>query len=98
MGVQGESYLHWNKKYDKKLVIMRKMGHIIGNGTKIVGPVYCTGNLIIGENCWVGENLLVNGNGTVKIGENCDLAPEVAFQTGGHEIGSSERRAGKGLV
>ena len=32
------------------------------------------------------------------IGDNCDIAPEVTFQTGGHEIGSSDRRAGEGRI
>ncbi len=85
------------KNFEKKRILMQKLGHEVGEGTKIVGPVFCTGKLIIGNNSWIGKNLLVNGNGTVKIGDNCDLAPEVAFQTGGHEIGTSERRAGKGI-
>lgn len=84
-------------QYEKKRLLMEKLGHEIGKGTKIVGPVFCTGKLIIGEECWIGKNLIVNGNGTVKIGDNCDIAPEVAFQTGGHEIGTVERRAGKGF-
>lgn len=84
------------KYYDQKNLLMRKLGHVVGEGTKIVGPVFCTGKLIIGKNCWIGKNLFVNGNGSVFIEDNCDIAPEVIFQTGGHSIGSSERRAGKG--
>lgn len=81
-----------------KRSVMRMAGFEIGDGTKIVGPVYCdVANLKIGQNCWIGKNLLVNGNGTVTIGDNCDIAPEVAFQTGGHEIGTKERRAGTGI-
>ena len=70
----------------------------IGEGTKIVGPIYPHGKLIIGSNCWIGKNLIVNGNGEVTIGDNCDIGPEVTFQTGGHEIGTKMRRAGKGLI
>ena len=40
----------------------------------------------------------INGNGTVFIGDNCDLGPEVTFQTGGHEIGDSKRRAATGKI
>lgn len=83
--------------FDKKITLMRKLGHKVGNGTKIVGPVFCTGKLNIGDNCWIGKNLIVNGNGIVTIGNNCDIAPEVIFQTGGHEIGGTGRRAGKGI-
>lgn len=86
------------KNFEKKRILMQKLGHEVGEGTKIVGPVFCTGKLKIGNDCWIGKNLLVNGDGTVTIGNNCDIAPEVAFQTGGHKIGTAERRAGKGVV
>ena len=84
--------------FEKKRKLMNALGHQIGEGTKIVGPIECTGTLIVGKNCWIGKNLKVNGNGTVTIGDNCDIAPEVTFQTGGHEIGGPERRAGKGII
>lgn len=76
--------------------LMNFAGYKVGENTKIVGPIFCTGSLEIGKNCWVGRDLTVNGNGKVKIGDNCDIAPSVMFLTGGHEIGTEERRAGKG--
>ena len=79
-----------------KRYILREVGFEIGDGTKIVGPVEINGNLVIGKNCWIGKNLRINGNGTVIICDNCDVAPEVTFQTGGHQIGKECRRAGKG--
>ncbi len=85
------------KNFEKKRRLLNAIGHEIGEGTKVVGPVECTGKLVVGRNCWIGKNLKVNGNGTVTIGDNCDLAPEVTFQTGGHELGSHERRAGEGF-
>lgn len=81
-----------------KRKLLNTIGFSIGEGTKIVGPIECTGTLVVGRNCWLGKNLKVNGNGTVVIGDNCDIASEVTFQTGGHEIGSAERRAGKGII
>ena len=84
-------------RFEKKHKILIKLGHEVGKGTKIVGPLFCTGHLKIGENCWIGKNFTVNGNGSVTIGDNCDVGPEVVFQTGGHEIGDASRRAGKGL-
>ena len=86
------------RHFEKKRKIMNKMGFQVGEGTKIVGPIFCTVTLTIGKNCWIGKNFLCNGNGFVTIGDNCDIAPEVVFQTGGHEIGGFERRAGKGCV
>ena len=84
--------------FEKKRKLLIAAGVEIGEGTKIVGPIYPHGKLIIGKNCWIGKNLMVNGNGTVTIGDNCDIAPEVIFQTGGHEIGKKDRRAGDGVI
>lgn len=81
-----------------KAKVLNMAGYKVGKGTRIVGPIECTGTFAIGNNCWIGKNMKINGNGKVMIGNNCDIAPEVTFQTGGHMIGSSERRAGKGLV
>lgn len=85
-------------KFNRKRKLLNSIGYQIGEGTKIVGPVEISGKLIIGKNCWIGKNLKINGNGVVTIGNDCDIAPEVTFQTGGHFIGSSERRAGKGCI
>lgn len=82
--------------FEKKRKLLNCIGHEIGENTKIVGPIECSGKLITGKNCWIGKNFKINGNGTVTIGDNCDIAPEVTFQTGGHAIGSAERRAGIG--
>ncbi len=81
-------------KIKRRLLIA--LGYEIGQNTKVVGPLITTGSLVIGDNCWIGKNFLVNGNGWVRIGNNCDIAPEVTFLTGGHKIGTAERRAGEG--
>ena len=85
------------KTFERKRRLLNAIGFQIGRGTKIVGPIECWGSLTIGENCWIGKNLCINGNGQVIIGDNCDLGPEVTFQTGNHLIGSAERRAGEGF-
>lgn len=79
-----------------KRLLLRAAGYQIGEGTKVVGPVFCTGRLTIGENCWIGRELKIYGNGEVMIGNHCDLGPEVTFLTGGHAIGDCLRRAGTG--
>ena len=76
--------------------MLNSIGFDIGEGTKVVGPIDCTGTLKVGKNCWIGKNLSIHGNGSVVIGDNCDIAPDVTFLTGGHAIGSAERRAGQG--
>jgi len=82
--------------FEKKRRLLNSIGIEIGEGSKVVAPIFCTGTLKVGRDVWVGKNLIVNGNGTVVIGDNCDIAPEVTFLTGGHEIGDASRRAGKG--
>lgn len=92
-------YCGSNPKYfEKKRKLLNAINFQIGEGTKVVGPIEVTGKLIVGDNCWIGKNFKVNGNGTVTIGDNCDIAPEVTFQTGGHIIGTSDRRAGEGVI
>ena len=86
------------KYFNLKRKLLNRYGYNIGKGTKIVGPIECYGKLTIGKNCWIGKNLIINGNGTVIIGDNCDIAPEVTFLTGGHKIGNSKRRAGEGEI
>lgn len=80
-----------------KRCLLRFAGMRIGSCTKIVGPVYISSGIEIGDNCWIGMNLAAHGNGHVRIGNDCDLAPEVMFLTGSHQIGARERRAGAGL-
>ena len=82
--------------FKTKRALLRASGYDIGDGTKVVGPIHSSAELHIGKNCWIGKNFVCNGNGRVDIADNCDIGPEVTFQTGGHEIGDAERRAGKG--
>lgn len=87
------------KNFEKKRRLLNRLDNFeIGEGTKVVGPIEVLGHLKTGKNCWIGKNLQVNGNGTVTIGDNCDLGPEITFQTGGHEIGDATRRAGEGIT
>ena len=79
-----------------KRSLMNAVGNAVGSGTTIVGPIAVFGTISIGNNCWINRGFVVHGNGHVSIGDNCDIAPEVAFLTGGHVIGNHLRRAGCG--
>lgn len=79
-----------------KARLLRSIGYKIGNNTSIVGPIICTGKLEVGDNCWIGANFTVRGNGTVILGDNIDVGPDVTFLTGTHLIGGSNHRAGLG--
>lgn len=79
-----------------KRTLCKYAGFQVGEGSRIVGPIHCDGTLVIGRECWIGQDFRVHGNGKVVIGNRCDIAPEVAISTGGHEIGNHIRRAGAG--
>lgn len=70
----------------------------IGNGTKVVTPIHipCLSVFEVGDNCWIGRDFTLEGNGEVHIGSNCDLGPAVTCVTGTHEVGDEQRRAGEG--
>ena len=72
-------------------------GAKIGRHVKIVGPVYFSARLSVGDNCWIGRNFTIYGSGSVTIGRDCDFGPEVVILTGSHQLGGSERRAGTGV-
>lgn len=85
--------------FETKRRLLNKLRNVnIGENTKIVGPITNTAKLTIGKNCWIGKNFIVNGNGDVTISDNCDVAPEVIINTGGHKIGDANRRAGEGIT
>lgn len=54
----------------------------VGEGTFVVGPIYLgnVAQIFFGKNVWVGTNFFVYGNGCI------DIALEVIFVTGSHEI------------
>ena len=66
----------------------------INQGVKIYG----NSKVSIGDDSWIGINCMISSSkpGTVKIGNNCDIAPNVSFINGTHEIGKGNRRAGIG--
>lgn len=86
--------------FNLKRKLLISCGIQVGKNTKIVGPLYF-GNVVnikIGDNCWIGKNLSIDGNGYVEIGDNVDIAPHVVISTGGHKIGLSTHRAGEGVI
>lgn len=76
--------------FEVKRRLLNGIGYSLDEGTKVVGPVYCPGKLKTGINCWLGRNLTIHGNGTVEIDANCNIAPDVTFLTGRHEIATQE--------
>lgn len=81
-----------------KCALLRSTGQKIGKGTTIVSPVNIIANVEIGDACWINRGFTVHGNGLIRIGNNCDIAPDVHFLTGGHLIGTTNRRVGEGEI
>lgn len=56
-------------------------------------------NISIDDGTWVGSNVnfYSSEQGRIMIGKNNDIAPHVVINTGTHEIGSKNRRAGTPL-
>jgi len=91
-------FMAGNYLWKVKSCLIRLSGVSIGHNVKVVAPIkidICS-NVQIGDNCWIGKNLKIIGNADVTIGKNCDFAPDICLVTGNHEIGTYERRAGKG--
>ncbi|WP_288060120.1 acyltransferase [Thomasclavelia cocleata] len=87
----------------KFFTLKRKLLNIgnikVGKGSKVVGPFFCGTEveISIGDNCWIGNNFKVEGNGKIRIANNCDFAPSVMIITGSHEISDRKRAAGRGI-
>ncbi len=82
-----------------KRLILKSLGFKVGKNVKINGGVkfYGRGEISIGDETWLGIGCkFFNANSNIFIGSKCDIASQVIFHTGTHEIGSSSRRAGMG--
>lgn len=79
--------------FEMKRLLLNAIGYHLGEGTKVVGPVYCNAELKTGSNCWLGRNFTIHGNGLVELGDNCDIAPDVTFLTGRQTAEGEERKA-----
>lgn len=93
------SFLCGTHLFTCKRRLLMRAGIPCGENTCVVGPLYMgnISNVSFGNNVWVGRGFKVYGNGNVKIGCTIDIAPDVAFVTGSHEIGDHTHRAGKGI-
>lgn len=92
------SFLCGTRLYKFKRLVLRMGGIKVAEGARVVGPLFCTTELEIGRDSFVGAFFKATGNGHVFIGERCDIAPEVTMSTGSHQIGPEERRAGVGIT
>lgn len=94
------AFLPASRCFALKSRLLRYAGMQLGDGVSVNGHTwfYGRGKVNIGENTWIGPRcrFYTDASVTISIGKNCDIAPEVAFMTGSHEVGNSDRRAGRG--
>ncbi|MBA4384698.1 MAG: transferase [Anaerolinea sp.] len=90
------------KFYKAKIGWLANAGIKVGKDAKVNGHTlfYGDGNLEIGKETWVGPGcrFYTNSEAPIILGAHCDIAPEVSFITGSHEIGNEARRAGIGTA
>ena len=82
--------------------LLKIAGIKLGRNIRLCGRswIYGRGDLLISNDTWIspGAIILTNESATIKIGARCDIGPSVEFITGGHDIGTSLRRAGNGFA
>lgn len=71
-----------------KCWMLRLAGAKIGNNVRICSSAMFVGagRLEIGDNTWIGHRCVIISSSSIKIGKNCDLAPNVYVGNGTHEI------------
>ena len=97
--LRSANMLHGTRFFAAKRWLFSMAGIEVGEGSCVVGPIHIgKASLTIGKHTWIGHDLYIEGNGSVLIGDNVDVAPWVVFSTGGHEMCAAQRRAGSGLT
>lgn len=95
-------FLPATRFFNLKNMMLRWCGAKVGKNVRIVSSArfYVSGELIIGENTWIGHDvLIVGGNARIEIGKNCDIAPRVNIISGTHKINkkTDSKVAGEGF-
>lgn len=84
-----------------KRAMWRLAGAKVGKGVRISSSarIVCSGQLEIGDNTWIGSQVLLAPASKITIGKNCDIAPRVYIGNGTHEISpDADRIAGKDVA
>ena len=81
--------------YFQDALIKRILGKT-GENINIEAPFHCDYgyNIEVGENFFANYNLIVLDVGKVRIGNNAQIAPNVAIYTAGHPVHPDSRNSG----
>lgn len=77
-----------------KCTLYRLAGVKIGKNVRIYSSAKLIGSgyLEIGDNTWIGPEVMIISTQRVVIGANCDIAPRVYIGDGTHKITPTEKR------
>lgn len=76
------------KCFGVKAVLLRLAGAQIGNNVRICSSatILGSGELIIGNDTWIGHQVLLSATSKIEIGSCVDIAPQVYIGTGSHKL------------
>lgn len=88
------NFLPETRYFGLKRSLLRLSGAKIGKNARICSSVMIigAGELEIGDNTWIGHRCVISATSRIKIGANCDLAPNVFIGNGTHEITPERER------
>lgn len=74
--------------YALKRWLWKRAGASIGRNVRICSSamIIGAGELVIGDNTWVGHRAILSASSSIRIGKNVDIAPNVFIGNGTHEI------------
>ena len=82
-----------------KRCLLRLAGARLGNNVRVCSSaaILGVGRLEVGDDTWIGHQVLICVGSNVTIGKNVDIGPRVYIGTGTHEIDrQGQRSAGAG--
>lgn len=81
-------FLPETKCFSLKTKLLRWSGAHIGKKVRICSSVkiYGSGEIIIGDDVWIGHQCLLVTTSKISIGSHIDIAPKVYIGTGTHKI------------
>lgn len=77
-----------------KCWLLKRTGAKVGKNVRICSSALFvgTGHLEIGNNTWIGHRCIISTSSSIKIGSDCDIAPNVYIGNGTHQITPDRKR------
>lgn len=93
-------FLSGSHFYGAKAALLKCSGFDLGRNVRVEGPLWfgTVLDLTINDDVYINRGFSLDGNGSVTIGSNVDIGPDVTLATGGHLVGDSSHRAAEGII